>query len=62
MNMLQRIPVVSQTIWTPTALDVQVWTCWYCAGRSGAGVRWCEEPLDEAEVLLASLPKECGEC
>jgi hypothetical protein len=56
--MLQRIPVVSQSIWTPTAQDV--WLRWYFAGRRAAGVRWCEE-LDEAEVLLASLPKECGE-
>jgi hypothetical protein len=59
MTMLQHIPVVSQSIWTPTAQDV--WLRWYFAGRRGACVRWCEE-LDEAEVFLASLPKECGEC
>ena len=58
MHMLQRIPVVSQTIWTPTARDV--WMRWYFAGRRGVGVKWCEE-LDEAEFLLASLPRDCGE-
>jgi hypothetical protein len=58
MHMLHCIPVVSQTIWTPTVQDV--WTRWYWAGRSKAGVQWCEE-LDEAEVLLASLLNECVE-
>jgi hypothetical protein len=59
MTMLQSIPVVSPTIRTQTAQDV--WLRWYFAGRRVAGVRWYEE-LDEAEVLLASLLNECGEC
>jgi len=48
MNMLQTIPSVNQTIWTPTVNDA--WVRWCITGRRlgrrGVGVKWVEDVDD----------------
>jgi hypothetical protein len=57
--MLQPIPPIETTIWTPTIQDV--WLRWYYAARKSQGLRCCMcEEVEEAQFLLAGLPFECS--
>ena len=58
--MLQPIPSISKTIWTPTVQDA--WLRWYFASRRGQPQHcWQCEDVEEGHFLLASLPSECVE-
>ena len=58
--MLQSVPPIEATIWTPTIQDV--WMRWYYAARRNAHQRcWRCEDVEEEHFLLASLPINCVE-
>ena len=58
--MLQPIPPITKTIWTPCVQDA--WLRWYFAmRRGGPGTSVLCEDLEDYQFILSSLPTECVE-